>query len=165
MEIWAHREWIQLKLHGSWVKAGQDLIPQWISCPQRVQLPKLVREPDCFLPQAFSTQQPFCFVWTVCGWWLGAVWQRPRRALEADSPWQGGWLTTSPSQGQRTCRFSKRPPASINYRGWGGMRRNNCTLFKMLFTFKHKSTDFLHSEASINRGCSPGSLWVPHSCS
>lgn len=30
MEIWAHREWIQLKLHGSWVKAEQDLAPQQI---------------------------------------------------------------------------------------------------------------------------------------
>lgn len=81
---------------------------------------------------ASSNKQLFCFAWTVCGWWLGAVWQCPPRALEADSPWQGGWLATSPSQGQRPCRFNKRPrpPASINYRGWGGRRRANCTLLK-----------------------------------
>lgn len=132
MEIWAHREWIQLKLHGSWVKAEQDLVPQQISSPQHAQLPKLAREPECFLHQAASNKQLFCFAWTVCGWWLGAVWQCPPRALEADSPWQGGWLATSPSQGQRPCRFNKRPrpPASINYRGWGGRRRANCTLLK-----------------------------------
>lgn len=38
------------------------------------------------------------------------------------------------------------------------------THFKMLFTFKHKSIDFLHSEASINRGLSLGRLWIHHAC-
>lgn len=111
--------WSQMDL--GWRQDRTSFSNRYQVNPQhRARLPKLVREPACFLPQAPGSQQLFCFALTVYGQCLRAPRQCPPRTLEADWPWQGGWFATSPSQGQQTCHFSKCPPASINYRGWEG---------------------------------------------
>lgn len=103
------REWIQLKQDGSWMKAGQDLILQQ---PSELSMscmgPQSWWEDRCFLPEA-----------TVRGRCLrlrDAAYQSPGGRLAM----AGGWLATSPSQGQQPCHFSKCPPVFINHREWGG---------------------------------------------
>jgi len=110
MARWAQKAWTQLKLDGSWVKAGQDLVLQ--QTPRKPPT-ELVREPECSLPGPPEVGGCFAQARTVSSWCLGAARQRPPRALETDSPLRECDL---PHGGPKVSQC----PASIDYGGGEG---------------------------------------------
>lgn len=111
----------KLKLDGSWVKAGQDLtLQQTPSKPPTLSTAPKVGE-EARVSPPLGNRKSVAALLLRLGAAAGALGLRGgvHSALEATHH-QGGWFTSSQSQGQKPRCFWQTSSEATNYWGWGG---------------------------------------------